>query len=510
MKLYLPLLLVLFLVAGCTVGAVAPLASTNSAPTAEPNAAATPAGLLQVYENAEAGFSLRLPTDWTVGDAQERPYGTLYLMGPAPLSPNSAVNGSIIVADAGQLTTEQLAAQLRCGASENAAPCDAPALAAVQLRNGIAAQFALIDGNGSPLRPWYFVTHDNKLVALTVHDAVQTEQSLEAIVQSLVFGQIVESGGEEMAALQAARQTLATTLDIHPYALQMESIVSTDWPDSCLGVHSPEVMCAAVTTPGYAVTLSWQGQFYQVNSNADGTQVAQVPVTGAPTGGLSLTWEAENRCHLAIVQPANGVQTGFCDGPLTTYPFSSDTSDTVAQLDALIAPLAPFYAETPLGTLNVNGSGTAFAGATQQRQIAEMARWLTETAIAGRSSAADQLIFSWHREGGIAGFCDDLAVYRTGLVQATSCQGTALTTTLSEEQLTQLYDWLDTLSSFDLTQRDPAGAADAMTLTLLFQGNGHNPATAAQQQEIIDFAGMLYNGLTAPSGQQLKTGRPVS
>jgi hypothetical protein len=126
------------------------------------------------------------------------------------------------------------------------------------------------------------------------------------------------------------------------------------------------------------------------------------------------------------------------------------------------------------------------------RQIAELARWLTETAVAGRSSAANHLAFSWHREGGLAGFCDDLAVYRTGLAQATSCKGTNASLTLTAEQLTQLYDWRDRLQSFDLEQADPAGAADGMTITVLFEGNGRTQPTAVQKQAVQDLAGAIF------------------
>ncbi len=478
------------LVAACTPAGAGPEPAAAVA-TAVPTTQPTATGLMQVYENTEAGFSLRLPTDWTVGAAQEAPYGTVYLVGAAPLAPGGPANNSIIVADGRQITAVQLAEQLQCGGG-----CAPPALNEVNLRHGITAQYALIGGAGSPLLPWYFVNHDGDLVGLSFHDAANTEQSLDAIVQSLVFGRIYESGGEEMASLQAARQFLAEDLGVNPYALVMESITSTQWPDICLGVYSLEVTCAQVVTPGYAVTLSLREQLFQVNSSVDGRLVVGVPVSGAPGGGLSLTW-TDGGCHLALVQPGSGVKSGPCDGPLTAYAFSPDTAEAAAQLDTMMARLTPFYAETAVGLLNVNGFGAELASPAQVRQLAELAHWLTETAVAGRSSAADHLAFSWHREGGIAGFCDDLAVYSTGLAQATSCRGTNVSAWLSNEQLAQLYDWRDTLQGFDFEQADAAGAADGLRHAVMFMGNGRNQPTETQKQAVLTLADAIFAAAVA-------------
>ncbi len=213
-----------------------------------------------------------------------------------------------------------------------------------------------------------------------------------------------------------------------------------------------------------------------------------------PAVGLTLTWQEGDNCISALLQPESGVLIGPCDGQQTAYPFSADTPDAAALLASFVTTYAPSTTETPIGTLNLKGTGTTPATAAQQRQMAETARWLTETAMAGRSSAANYLALSWHREGGIAGFCDDLAISTTGLAEATSCKGTAPVVTLSDAQLSQLYTWLDTLQAFDTTQNDPLGAADAMHISLRFSGRGTEQADADQQQAVLDFAAALYAG----------------
>lgn len=104
-------------------------------------------------------------------------------------------------------------------------------------------------------------------------------------------------------------------------------------------------------------------------------------------------------------------------------------------------------------------------------------------------------ILSWHREGGIAGFCDDVLVYASGEVHTAGCQGGAAQVTrqgtLSAAQFEQLQAWLDLYAPFELEQTDPA-TADAMTIRLVFSGTGAAAPTDRDKQAILDFAAGLY------------------
>ncbi|MGB5052297.1 MAG: hypothetical protein WBO46_25330 [Caldilineaceae bacterium] len=256
-----------------------------------------------------------------------------------------------------------------------------------------------------------------------------------------------------------------------------------------LGACVPAAPVPATATPTVAPTAA--------------ATAAVAATDDTPAVGLTLTWQDGDNCTTALLQPESGVQTGPCNGQPTNYPFSTDTPDAAALLTRFVTAYAPFTAETPIGTVKLNSTGTTRATPAQQRQMAETARWLIETAMAGRSSAANYLALSWHREGGIAGFCDDLAISTTGLAQATTCKGTAPVVTLSDAQLGQLYTWLDTLQAFDATQDDPVGVADAMHISLRFGGRGAVPADAPQQQAILDFASALFagqGGAASPTG----------
>jgi hypothetical protein len=131
--------------------------------------------------------------------------------------------------------------------------------------------------------------------------------------------------------------------------------------------------------------------------------------------------------------------------------------------------------------------------------IAEWARQVRLEAERGQSDASWGLALAWHREGGIAGFCDDLTVYVTGHVFAASCKvqppepvGQRL---LTADELAQLYMWVDTYAQFEMEQRDDA-VADAMTTTLVFAGAGEQVADEATQQAIAGFAAELFAELS--------------
>lgn len=272
-----------------TVPQPTPTLAQVAAPDVTPTTAAGASvlGLRQVYEDEAAGFSLRLPEDWTVDEGQAAPYGTLYQLGATPLNEAGPNNSSIIVADNTQITPSQLAEQILCGGG-----CPAPTLTDVTLRNNIPAQFAQIGGEGAPLQPWYFIEQNDILIALSIHNPDRPEEALEAIAQSFTPGSILESGGEEFAAAQAARQALAQELGIHPYAILLDSVISVEWPDACLGVEQADQVCAQVITPGYTVILttidpeSRVEQQVQYNTNEDGSVVVRAPDPVAPVASL--------------------------------------------------------------------------------------------------------------------------------------------------------------------------------------------------------------------------------
>jgi hypothetical protein len=225
-----------------------------------------------------------------------------------------------------------------------------------------------------------------------------------------------------------------------------------------------------------------------------------VPGIVPPTGGVALTQESDTMCSGVTFHPELGVTSGPCDNEMTSYPLDTAT-DASQKLNELLAQYGPFHAQTPVGMVNFSGLGEEPADPTTQRLIAELTRFLTDIALSGRTSAGSQLAFGWHREGGIAGFCDDLAVYTYGQAIISSCQNNGgdgpSPQWLSLDQLSSLYNWVDRFSSFEVEESDPAGVSDAMSISLTFTGLGSEEPTEADKEAILNFASQLFAPTTA-------------
>jgi hypothetical protein len=127
--------------------------------------------------------------------------------------------------------------------------------------------------------------------------------------------------------------------------------------------------------------------------------------------------------------------------------------------------------------------------------IAEWSNLVTQEAEAGRSDASWGQVLAWHREGGIAGFCDDAAIYLSGEALAKSCKTEPLShparTRMTSNQLRTIYQWYDSLHDFELSQSDLA-TADSLSTKITFTGAGPADALEADQQQMQELAANIY------------------
>ena len=77
-------------------------------------------------------------------------------------------------------------------------------------------------------------------------------------------------------AALSARADLAQRLQIDPDTIVLVSVEQVDWPDACMGIQTPGVMCAQVITPGYQVILEADGKQYEYHTNESGSVVRLV------------------------------------------------------------------------------------------------------------------------------------------------------------------------------------------------------------------------------------------
>jgi len=218
------------------------------------------------------------------------------------------------------------------------------------------------------------------------------------------------------------------------------------------------------------------------------------------TTGLLLWDRFKPSCETAAFSPA-GFSYGACGKVLTIAPEDIGREIRFAELTSRFAS---FTAETQAGSLIFRGSGNTVPTEAEKRAIAEWAKLSFEIAQAGRTGAAWSLAIAWHREGGVAGFCDDVAVYLTGLVTTSDCKGFHAEAYLSASQLERLYGWLNGLKSMDYNDSN-APIADGMNITLSLNGTGHKQADEQTTRDILDFAATLdaQLGYAAEAGPEV-------
>ncbi|MBN2045279.1 MAG: hypothetical protein JW757_09690 [Anaerolineales bacterium] len=74
-------------------------------------------------------------------------------------------------------------------------------------------------------------------------------------------------------AVLNARQLLANRLNLPLEKVEVVSYAHTDWPDGCLGLPSPGMMCTMAIVPGWRVELSADGQSFIARTNETGSLV---------------------------------------------------------------------------------------------------------------------------------------------------------------------------------------------------------------------------------------------
>lgn len=94
---------------------------------------------------------------------------------------------------------------------------------------------------------------------------------------------------------QRAIAVVAERLNLAPTQVNIISSQQVDWPDGCLGVFQPDVMCTQAIVPGYRIILEANGQQYEVHTDLAGNQALLAP-------GVSLGVPIGPRGHISLRQ----------------------------------------------------------------------------------------------------------------------------------------------------------------------------------------------------------------
>jgi hypothetical protein len=301
-------------------------------------------------------------------------------------------------------------------------------------------------------------------------------------------------------AALSARQTLAFRLGLSMEQISIIDIQPQEWPDACLGLAQAGQICAQMITPGYLVVLEVNGDQYEYRTDQAGSLVVLAEAPDAEVENTVIAWTSPDAtdCQTAYIDEQL-ITAGACSGPLLPGRFVS--GERQARLANLAAKFMSFEADTPAGKIQFSGQGQIIATLNQQRMIAEWARLAAQEAISGRSGASWGLVFTWDREGGIAGFCDHLEVYTYGEAYASTCapaeDATYEPVLLNDSQLRQIYTWMDNYKDFEFEHTDPA-TADAMTIRITFSGTGDMEAGEVETMAMQEWAAELFAQATTP------------
>lgn len=288
---------------------------------------------------------------------------------------------------------------------------------------------------------------------------------------------------------EKVRQALSKKAGIDLDQIKVVSVEWVEWPDGCLGIRTRGVACLQVITPGYRVILEANGETFEFHTDEQGNTILQAGSAKVERMDAELVWEqTESGVCSQIMVTASEVSAGQC-GKIPEE--TTLTSDQMKELAYFEDTYTSFTAVTESGKVTFTGSGTLQASEAEQRSLAEWAHMLYQETTMGRGGASVGLALVWHREGGIAGFCNDLSIYRSGWAQPATCKAGQVKNMnayrITTDELEQLYAWLDQFENFEYENKDPA-VADAMTIKMVFIGTGSAQASAAQREEISAFA----------------------
>jgi hypothetical protein len=273
-------------------------------------------------------------------------------------------------------------------------------------------------------------------------------------------------------AVRAAIDALTQSQGVSAGQVTVVSVEAVTWPDGCLGVVRPGVMCTQQTVPGFRIILEASGKQYEYHTNQDGSNIA--PSEGGP---LEMVTPAEQAAIQALSRslgiPAGEVQV--VSSAIVEWP---DSCLGVALPGIVCAQMiTPGY----LIVLEANG-----------------VQYEYHTNDSGSAARPGSIALTWQRQGGIAGFCDNLTVFLSGETHAGRCNASgqmadgSLRMLVSKQDYTQLQQWLADYGSQSFTLQDSPGA-DALIVEVLLNGSGGAAPDDASQQAIASWAQALFS-----------------
>ncbi|MBK9927764.1 MAG: hypothetical protein IPP66_21030 [Anaerolineales bacterium] len=274
-------------------------------------------------------------------------------------------------------------------------------------------------------------------------------------------------------AQQAAVSALSETLSLPADQITLISTEAVTWPDGCLGVQRMGMMCSQALVEGFKIILEADGKQYEFHTNQNGS--AAVLAKNDTSGQNSVD-------DIVIEQLANNLGLNKED---ITVLSSVDTEFNDACMGVPMLDLMCAQVITPGRIIVLEANG---------------AQYEYHTSADGSRVQPATLALTWKREGGIAGFCDNLVVFLSGEVYGNQCKANdgrmgTFANLLSVAERKQFSTWTAKYGQVNVDASDPKGVADGMTVLLSLYGNGTGRPSKDDNAAILLWAQTIYQKL---------------
>jgi len=173
----------------------------------------------------------------------------------------------------------------------------------------------------------------------------------------------------QMKAIEA----LAQALETDGSNVRVISSESVDWPDGCLGIAKPGILCSQIVTPGFRIVLESGGLQYEYHTNLDGSQVepATDVMIWSRIGGIA------GFCDKMTIFLPDGVYVNSCKGSAISGTLSKSELEQLmnwvkayAGLDVTRSDNA--VADSMTVSIDFDGQGSGQPDAATQQQMFDL------------------------------------------------------------------------------------------------------------------------------------------
>lgn len=298
------------------------------------------------------------------------------------------------------------------------------------------------------------------------------------------------------------RFILGQQLQVSPESIDIQSVESVIWPNSCLGISLEDTQCDPKPVEGYRITFDVLGKKYIYHTD-HGNMIRLASAPNNYTEEIIIEWTSSiENCSVSKIS-LEKISFGECGAPMLTAPFSGP--DAIQELTYFWQTYAPFTAKTSSGDIDFRGQGTLETTPAEKRMIIEWSKITTTAAQSGRTGAAWGNAITWRRND-----CEYLTIFTMGYAILETCNpevyNQPIKRWLSSVQLEQLYAWIEQYESFEI-HKTPKAGEEGESVYLLFSGAGSNSISETESLKILKYTSDLFENILNKSQNKLFWGR---